>query len=239
MIRDSDDGSRAMWDAVDTLTKPTRTRITREGNEWLHTLTGQGFASCDVADYRAATATWATIPSLWRQAEMALTTGTESSESNPSPPASRAPADLDLMEIMLTIREHVAGELVARHLPPRATVPRQIRQLAAHVVGHEPERVAWWLHCFASWSRVLAVYLHAIDVGPRSVRLRAPCPICNTRAVAVMTDQGPVQAPPIVIDFADGLIRAATCTACDAVWWRGDSLLRLAALFDDTGNASA
>ena len=35
-------------------------------------------------------------------------------------------------------------------------------------------------------------------------------------------------APPLVIDFRDGAVRAAECTACAAVWWRGPDLEALA-----------
>jgi uncharacterized protein with PIN domain len=104
-----------------------------------------------------------------------------------------------------------------------------MRQLAAHVTTHEPQHVEWWAYRFGQWARMLAVYLRAIDTGPRPVRLRnLPCPECTATQVLVDTEQGEVVAPPIMVDFVNGWIRAAQCTACGHAWWRGQDLWDLA-----------
>jgi hypothetical protein len=223
--------TEALWLAVDSLTKPTTRRINRERlAEWLETLaTGPDASPRELAAYRAATVTHGVIPSLWAQAEAALTTGSETVEGQPSPLASRSPADLDLMDTMLTIRESLAWQLPGRGIKPKPGVPAQMRQLAAHVAGHEPQHVDWWTYRFAQWARVLGVYLQAIETGPKPVRLRGlPCPKCRARTVIDEKDQGPVVAPAIVVDFINGYIRAAQCKACAHTWWRGDSLWDLA-----------
>jgi hypothetical protein len=226
---------RGLWAAVDLITKPTSRKVDRGSDaDWLEELRSDTtMRFCDVQAYRAATLAYGTVPSLWEQATWALTTGSESSGgSNASPLAMRSPADLDLMEIMATVREVIALQLDGRKIHARTTVPEQVRQLAAHVVGHEPQHVAWWEFRFAQWARLLGVYLQAVDTGPKPIRLRTPCPLCKTRQVTIESDNGPVVVPPILVDFENGWIRAATCTACTAVWWRGDDLNALADLLD-------
>jgi hypothetical protein len=228
--------SSALWVEVDRITKPTQRRVDREPEsaDWLAGLADDPtLLVCDVAAYRAATASWGEVPSLWRQAELALQTGREQQEGGGSPLAQRSPADLDLMELLLTIRESMAWQLPGRGITPRDGIPAQIRQLAAHVTTNEPQHVAWWTYRFGQWARMLGTYLRAIDVGPKPVRLRnAPCPVCRTRQVTLETDLGEIVVPPILIDFENGWIRAATCTACSAVWWRGNELGELATLLE-------
>lgn len=228
------DETRALWEAVDQITKPTTRRLFRTDGEWLRELADDPAATvCDVAAYRAATVTHASVPSLWAQAEMALTTGADETGRGGSRLAERTPADLDLMEMMATVKDVVALQLQGRRIKARATVPEQCRQLAAHVAGHEPDHVEWWTFRFAQWARGLAHYLKAVDTGPKPVRLRnAACPLCKTRQVTIDTDLGPVVAPPLLVDFTGGFIRAAQCTACSGTWWRGDDLMQLADLLD-------
>lgn len=234
----------AIWAAVDEITKPsTRTVARSEVQEWVADLADLEAGACSVAAYRAATKGHGTVPSLWVQAEMALTAGKEAPAGNPSPLAARTPADLDLMEIMLQIREaiglqfapkareNVAGREQLRI--PSKDVPAQLRRLAAHIIGHEPDHVEWWTFRISQWARALSVYLRAIECGPKPVRLRnAACPLCHTRQMTIESDNGPIVVPPLLIDFQNGAIRAATCEACGATWWRGDQLHELADALD-------
>lgn len=225
----------ALWDAVDAITKPSMRQVTRDdAPEWLVELAEDAtLTRCDVRSYRAATTNWGTQPSLWMQAEQALTTGTEAGGTGKSPLRERSPADLDLMETMLTIRESMSWQLTGRGITPKPGMQAQMRQLAAHVVTNEPQHVQWWTYRFEQWERVLAVYLRAIDTGPRPVRLRnSSCPKCHVAQVTVETDSGPIVAPALVIDFVNGWIRAAECTACGASWFRGDDLGQLAEQLD-------
>lgn len=222
-----------LWEAVDALTRPTRRRVDREfeSAEWLQSLADDPTITvCDVAAYRAATAKYGQIPSLWEQAEAAVGTGSEMTEGGGRTPLrERSPADLDLMETMLTIRESMSGQLTGRGLTPRASIPGQMRQLAARIVGHEPQHIEWWTFRFAQWARVLTTHLRAAERAPQPRRLRnTPCPLCKTRQVTIEHRGEKTVVPPIVIDFIEGWIRAATCSACGAAWWRGDQLGELA-----------
>lgn len=226
-----------LWAAVDQLTKPTTQAITRTTEDDWHAEmvaaqyeahTNAGF--CRIADHRAITTRHGTIPSLWEQARAAVTTGTEQAGGNPSPLAARSPADLDLMETVLTIRESMAWQLTGRNIKPRPGMTAQFRQLAAHIITHEPQHIHWWTYRFEQWARLLSVYLHAVETERRPIRLRGlPCPKCAAKQVLIDTDQGEIVAPPIVIDFVNGAVRAAQCTACAYTWWRGQDLWDLAA----------
>jgi hypothetical protein len=235
---DLDGQRRRLWTAVDALTLPSKLKLHREPAEaeWLRELADDPtLRVCDVAAYRAATATWGAVPCLWAQAEAALGTGSEAAEGGGrSPLRERSPADLDLMETMLTIRESMAWQLPGRGIAPRSLrMIDQMRQLAAHVVSNEPQHVEWWAYRFDQWARLLGRYLRAIETGPRPVRLRAACPMCRTRQTTIEGENGErTVVPPILIDFDNGWIRAATCIVCMTTWWRGNDLGELANLLE-------
>lgn len=238
------DTNDALWTAVDAITKPTRRKVDRDTDaDWLHELRdGTGITLCDVAAYRAATLAYGEIPSLWDQATWALTTGSEQTEGGGQTPLrERSPADLNLMETMSDIREAVRLQLEGRNVKPEGTVPQQMRRLASTLVRlGNSEHVEWWTFRFSQWARVLMTYLQALDRMPKPVRLRnAPCPLCRTRQVTVVEDGERKVYPPILIDFEDGWIRAAQCTACGAAWFRGNDLGQLANLLEDQGRISA
>lgn len=220
-----------IWTAVDSITKPTRVPVRRADDpEWLtHIRLSTDEVSCSLLAYRAATAPWGTIPSLWDQSSNALTHGNETQERPGGNQAERAPCDIDLMEIRAIIRETTELELFRRHQPRTGDVPQRIRRLAATVITHEPAELWWWEYRFASWARLLATYLRALDASVKPVRLRnSACPLCKTRQVTVESDYGPVVVPALVIDFRDGYVRAAECSACGASWFRGEDLMTLA-----------
>jgi len=222
--------TEALWAAVDAISRPTTRRVMRDADpDWLGELGTLSNGFCDVNAYRAATVSHGTIPSLWEQAEMALTTGAESASGNPSPLAQRSPADMDLMEIMLTIREVIGLQLGSTKLAPRKELCSQLRQFASHIVTSEPEHVAWWEYRIAQWARLLAVYLRNVESQPKPVRLRdTACPDCGVKQVRVEIEDVWQLVPPLLIDFKDGYIRAAECTNCTKTWWRGEDLFELA-----------
>jgi hypothetical protein len=225
-----------LWVAVDKITKPRKVPVERAADAEFTSDLG-GF--CSVAKYRAASSRYATIPSLWQQAEQALSTGMERADGDGSSPLrERAPADLDLMEVMSIIRETTRHELVARGVrrpPSRDGVPAQftvgeVRRLAVLVL-ESPDEVWWWEYRFGSWARLLESYLDAADRRPRPVRLRnAACPLCKTRSVVVEVDGERQMVAPLVVEFRDGLVRAARCEACGGSWFRGVELVELAGL---------
>lgn len=229
--------SEALWAAVDAITKPTRRALLRDtnGDGVTNIATDRyGGAYCDISAYRAATTHRVTIPSLWDQSTEALATGdSETTDSRPANINARTPIDVELMEIRSVIADTTAHELGLRHLKMPGTVPGNLRRLAAHVVGYDPDQLWWWEYRFQSWARLLGTYLHAQQNQPRPVRLRnAACPECKIRQVVIESDGGPVVAPPLLIDFRGGYVRAAECSGCGAAWFRGDDLHALAALLD-------
>lgn len=226
--------SETLWAAVDRLTKPSRVPLERVADpEWLNDLAAPSWGSCNVGAYRAATATWATVPSLWDQATAALTTGSEAGGTGSSPLRERSPLDVDLMEVRGIIRDTVRHELAERDRQPiPADVPAQLRRLASIVLRDDPDNLWWWEYRFQQWGRLLETYLRAAEHTARPTRLRnTPCPLCRVKQIRVETESGDKQlVPPIVVDFRDGYIRAARCEACSASWFRGDELHELARL---------
>jgi hypothetical protein len=229
--------TEALWKAVDGITKPSMQRLDRRAvGHVLDEVAAAPVTFCRVEDYRAATVTHGKVPSLWSQAEMALTTGSESSGGKPSPLATRSPADMDLMEIMLTIRESLSDNIVGRKLagrgyrPKNADPQRQLRELAAWIVTNEPENMAWWAFRVEQWRRVLETYLRAVETGPKAMRLREPCPLCDTEFLLVADPNGgddKIQVRPIVAIYRDHWFRCFKCEACTEVWWAGADIYRL------------
>lgn len=227
----------AIWEAVDLLTKPTRVKVERVSDaDWLAELADplSDLQSCDVVSYRAATTRWATVPSLWVQSTQALSTGMDEGTGS-KPLRERSPADLELLEIRSIIRDTTRLELEKRGTKTvidtfgRQTQfdPSEIRSLASKILTESD--LDWWEYRFAQWGRLLANYLQAYEHRARDVRLRIPCPKCHRRQITIDSDQGEVQVSPILVDFKDGVIRAAECGGCFFVWWRGKDLLELAA----------
>ncbi len=203
------EATSAVWIAVDLLTKQSHRTIHHDDGS----------------------RTDAVVPSLWDQATGALQIGLESTGGSRGPLCERSPVDVDLMEVRSIIAGTTVHELATRRLKPRPTVPRQLRQLATHVIGHEPAELWWWEYRFSSWAHMLSTYLHTYDRQPQPVRLRnSPCPHCDVRQVRIETEDGPRVVPALVIDFRDGYVRAAECSACGFLWWRGQDLERLAEL---------
>lgn len=224
-----------LWTAVDGITRATTQHLHRDAlKDVLEAVAAAPVTFCRVDDYRAATVTHGKVPSLWEQAEMALTTGSESSGGKPSPLATRSPADMDLMEIMLTIRESVSDNLVGRKLASvdvafslHADPCKQIRQLVAHIVSHEPDNVDWWTYRVEQWRRLLETYLKAVETGPKAMRLRVRCPTCRCEYLSVDDPNGgesKIQIRPIVAIYRDHWFRCFECQSCTSTWFAGDGV---------------
>ncbi len=231
---EANDATARVWRAVHLLTEPQRRQIGRhrEAGDWIEELAAVAYGVCSVPAYRAATVTWATIPSLWDQATNALVGG-EQGGTGSKPKRERSPADLDLMEIRALIRDTTRHELRVRGLKTAKDadgfdVPftaAEIRRLASLVIEKDgADNLWWWEYRFAQWGRLLEAYLHAAEHQPKSVRLRnSACPLCRTSQVIVDVDGERQVLPAIVIDFRDGYVRAAVCEACGhTLAWRGD-----------------
>lgn len=175
----------------------------------------------------------AVVPSLWVQAMEALTlhritdgTGNSSTTSSLM--------DFDLLEATCLIRDTTRTELAqrGRRVPyhdgrPEPFAPGEFAMLAEHVLA-EGYDIWWWEYRFESWGRWLANYLN-LEHKAKAIRLRnSACPSCGVRQVVIEGQDGPVVVPPLLIEFHDGQVRAAQCSACLDIWWRGDDLHRLA-----------
>lgn len=230
--------SAPLYRALDAITKPTTRQVARDADAaWLQQLADDPEVRfCDVQAYRAATALNGTVPSLWVQAQMTLTTS-ETSEGAASLKATRSPADLALMETMLSFQEQIGYEWnrglhQACGLPWRATFPERLRALMTHIAGHHPADVDLWAYKVAQWARLLENYLRAGELQPKPVRIRGfACPECNVKQARVKSPDGSEWqlVPPIMIDFRDKYVRAAQCSECGATWFRGEQLEALAA----------
>lgn len=210
LVSDHEQSRAAVWRAVDELTMPTNTKVEQDDNS----------------------STWVEIPSLWRQAIIALYgQGEPGNGGNSVAARERSVMDLDLLEVCQLIRRTVTTELVARSEPLPRTVSAAMRRLASVVTAADPADLWWWEHRFGSWARLLATHLHTGDRRPAPVRLRnTACPECGERRVAVDTQEGPQLLPALVIEFAGGLVQAARCDSCGFTWWRGAALEYLASL---------
>jgi hypothetical protein len=197
-----------IWQAVDQLSRPAKRPVVLDDGTSLYVL----------------------VPSLWEQAEDALRAHRQSGRGYESATSERAPIDLDLMQLCAVIKRVTTKAIRMRAQEPDVRgVPARLCQLAVLVVTNEPDELWWWSYRFTSWSARLTVALG--EHHPSTVRLRnAPCPTCDSRSVIVISEDGPVVAPPLAIDFRDGAVRAASCSACGAMWWRGADLEHLAGL---------
>lgn len=201
--------SETIWASVDALTHASRLRVERDDG----------------------TVSWVQVPSLWRQAVVALYGKGEPGNGGAGVAArERSVMDLDLLEVCTLIRRTVRHELGAHGEDSRLTVPVGLRRLASLVTARADD-IEWWEYRFSSWARLLASHLQTGERQPSTVRLRgAACPECRTIRVPVEAVEGTAYAPALSIDFAHGIVQAARCGACSATWWRGAELERLAGL---------
>lgn len=198
-----------LWTAVHALTRPSKLAVPRDDG----------------------TVVWGIVPSLWDQACAAWQTDRLSGEGHRSVSSERSLVDFELMEVCALIADTTRHTLHRFGLVPRESTPGQLGQLAGHVVSNDPERLWWWEYRFTSWARMLGNYLGTLERQPSPLRLRnSRCPCCQVAQVVVETESGPVVAPALVIDFREGFVRAAQCSACGVMWWRGADLEQLAAL---------
>jgi hypothetical protein len=246
------DETLAVWTPVDRLTQPTRQKVQRAGDrewvdgaqQWLGDVSEQQGGVCHVptyrrvtADFTAATAGYASIPSLWDQATIALQSPETQVGHGSKPLRERSVADLNLIEIRATIRDMTRHHLAKRGVRtkqggtgrPVEFDQAEIRRLASLVTAEPAEKLAEWAHLFGQWARALENYLQATEHQVRPVRLRnSACPTCRTKQCTIVQDGERIVVPALVIDFRDGHVRAATCTACGDAWFRGEDMEWLA-----------
>lgn len=232
--------SEALWVAIDAITKPTTMRVWRDDSvpDLAVTYAERLKGVCDVADYRASVTKHGKVPSLWHQAEQALYKTGETTDGNRSPLATRSPADVQLMETMLTLRELVAEFFKDQDkpIPPSGALPAELRHMASEIIRRQTD-VDLWTYRIEQLRRLLENHLQAVDRGPKPMRLRSRCPKCKTTHIPIDDPEGnlgkdgkilQLVVRPILTVFRDGLLRCHECHACLFVWWGQEGALRLA-----------
>lgn len=108
-------------------------------------------------------------------------------------------------------------------------VPDSLRALVSVVTAlADDDLTAWWTYRVKAWCRQIQNALHLVE-QPQPRRIRdTSCPTCQATHVTLDGHDGTERVPALLIDFTDGLIRAASCSACGSTWFRGDALLALA-----------
>lgn len=176
---------------------------------------------------------WLTTPSLWDQLAEATRASTETTNGRSS--TTRLPIDPELLDLRSEIITCTTHTLHAYGLRPRPDLPASLRLLAASAIGDLADAltqdVRHWTH---RARRALGL------AGPLPRRIRgASCPDCGTTRTQITTTDGDTQhAPSLLIDFTDGLVRAVTCTACGATWFRGTDLIELADTLTDASTCT-
>lgn len=169
----------------------------------------------------------AEVPSLWAQLCQASSTGSESQRAGNK---YRAPVDLGLVDLRQQIERGVAAQLGDFGIPCHATLPASMRTMAVRVAQCDERTIEAWTARIAYWVRQARQQLGQND-DPQPRRIRdAACPMCEATHVTVMVEREELRVPALVIDFAASLVRAATCEACGASWFRGEPLNQLAEL---------
>jgi hypothetical protein len=198
--------------AVDALVQGERIQITREDKTVEHK----------------------PVPSLWEQLEDAVPySGSGGSAVAKSKPPITTGVVALLIEISDAATEGV-NDLVGEN---RRNTPANLRAVAATLAGlNDLDLTAWWTEKLREWVRKARELLRLDPDRPRYARGTA-CPQCGNKSVATVVDGETVRTPALAINWAppeqhttrhaadtDWLVRAIECRACDATWFRGDSL---------------
>jgi uncharacterized protein with PIN domain len=201
-----------LWPNVDSLTKPTRHRLTRDDGA----------------------TDWADVPSLWDQLSQCIATGSEGGSR--AKPGSKPPVDTESLALRLEIEWLIAGGChdhglkVDRDEPADTRVPKDIRRLASAIVTKaNPAAVTAATTQLGKWAHRIRTTIG--DGTKPARRLRGHrCITCGTEGLRIRNSDGDTTiVPPLMLTFSDdGQVRCATCEACGVVYWRGDDLHRLA-----------
>jgi hypothetical protein len=206
-----------LHEAVSLLTEPRRVRLLRD--------TGSD---------------WATIPSLWQQLADAMSHGGE--QGGRSVPSSRLPFDVDVRDLRADIADTVVDALRSYELAARKDLPADLRQLAAHIASlADLDLAAWWQYRVKSWCRMASNAL-ALDIKSQPRRIRdTDCPSCGASHVTLDGAEGPERHPALLIDFHDGMVRAAECGVCGQQWgrWMMNDLAEHLAMMRDATRPAA
>lgn len=227
--------STALWLAVDRLVEPQHVQMDRSGD--LDESWDKGRGWCDVAAYRAATTRNGVIPSLWDQAEAAVSGKGDGDGARGAVPArERSIADWELIEHLASVRESVRLFAVEYGDKPKPQgepfhARLEIRHLASLMVAKEPaDQLRFHTYRVEQWGRVLARLLNQSE-GPKPCRPRVRCVECGSGMIAVQNPESTDPAdrvmvwPVVITHMRVGdtfVVRGGQCDACGFWWWPSD-----------------
>jgi hypothetical protein len=186
--------ARDHWDAVDALTRPTLTRLTRDNG---HTER-------------------VTLPSLLDQLVEAMY-GAESGGSH-GVPSSRPPVDTAALSLLCRITDTVRDALRQRKLKRSFVLADDLRSLTSAVnTEGDPDRINDCVRLVRSWAgQIRATISNDPD---RTWRLHgAACRVCASTTVPVFdADGGETRQPALIVHSDDGRIDKIECGFCGSV----------------------
>lgn len=193
---------RDLWNAVDTLTNPSRVRLPR--------------------DDRDLPPEWFTLPSLWEQ----LIEAADSLTGRAAPGArSRPPCSTRALSLQVEIEGKVRWSCRERRIRRTFDLAKDLRQLVSAVIRDtDPAVIDTACGQIRSWSgRIKTV------IDPRrAARLHgAACRICSSTTITAWDDSGEeTRQPALAIHSEDGMIQALECGYCGSIL-TGDDLTQI------------
>jgi len=203
---------RDLWNACDSLTNPTRV--------WL--------AHDDGTKERIM------LPSLFDQLVEAIESG--SGQKTGAGQLSKPPCDggalsllieiaTDVMDMVFAVNRWVTATGHGRLIKRTRDVPKDLRQLASHVISYEPDSLPKTLTTVRSWATKVRV---TISNDPdRTWRMHgAACQVCSSTTVAVWDADGETSQPAMIVHSEGGVIDGVECGFCGSKL-TGDDLTQL------------
>jgi hypothetical protein len=185
---------RALWDAADAITNPTRIRLQRD--------VGPG--------------EWVTLPSLWLQLVDAIDKDTMDGGNGKQ--QSRPPLNTAALSLLLEISTGVRDWMLDAGLKRTRDVPKDLRSIVSHVIATtEQKAMGTTLETLRRWrSRVKATISNDPD---RTWRMHgAACRVCSSTSVPVFDDDGTeTRQPALIVHSEDGVIDRIECAFCSSI----------------------
>lgn len=180
------------------------------------------------------TAEWHTLPSLWEQLEAA--TAYQGTGTGGAGGRARLPISADVVSLLIDVATTVSEAVMEHAGETRRNVPGNLRLLATRLdVEHTADdALEWWIDKVRHWVSEATAALRLNPSRPRWAR-GVRCPDCGADTVSARQDGEQVRRPALTIEWTgpsvedygpdtDWLVRAVTCSACSASWFRGVDL---------------
>ena len=203
---------RDLWNACDALTNPTRV--------WL--------AHDDGTKERV------TLPSLFDQLVEAIESG--SGQKTGAGQLSKPPCDGGALSLLIEIATDVMDMVFAANRWVTATghgrlikrtrdVPKDLRQLASHVISYEPGSLSMAVTTVRDWAAEVRVTI-SNDPDRTWPMHGAACRVCSSTTVPVWKDGEETRQDAVIVHSEDGVIDGVECRFCGSKL-TGDDLTQL------------